>query len=118
MKKIAIVGAGISGTACAYRLEQLGFTGQLDIFDNKEGPFACNTYPELIPEILHRPISDFASYLNDQYGLTIKPACRILHSTKFLDKESNDFLTSTDNINIVEHVIYKDNDVDQHNIGK
>jgi cation diffusion facilitator CzcD-associated flavoprotein CzcO len=30
--RIAIFGAGISGLSCAFRLEQLGFTGHIDIY--------------------------------------------------------------------------------------
>ncbi|WP_078553601.1 hypothetical protein [Bacillus alkalicellulosilyticus] len=83
MKKVAIIGAGASGAACAFQLEKLDFNGIIHIFDNKKGPFEPNTYAELTPEILHRPIQDFIAYLADNYGLMLKSAARIFHSKNY-----------------------------------
>ncbi|NPV93477.1 MAG: NAD(P)-binding protein [Firmicutes bacterium] len=80
MKKVAIIGAGSSGMACAYRLEQLGFEGRIDIFESKRGPLEANIHTGLIAEFINRPVKDTLVSLSEKYDLNINPASTIYHS--------------------------------------
>ncbi|WP_134703997.1 NAD(P)-binding protein [Ammoniphilus sp. YIM 78166] len=44
--KVAIYGAGVSGLACAYQLERLGFTGQIHLYEEKEDIGVGNLWME------------------------------------------------------------------------
>lgn len=91
MKRVAIIGAGSSGMACACRLEQLGFEGRIDIFEKKEGPQQGNIQSTLIAEFINRPIKDPLLYLFDKYGLEVKPAATIYHSINHGPKTKAEF---------------------------
>ncbi|MCB2801561.1 NAD(P)-binding protein, partial [Listeria monocytogenes] len=72
--RIAILGAGISGLSCAFRLEQLGFQGEIEIFEEKGGIGVGTVYAEFISEMFHRPLRDILTYLNHKYSLYLRPA--------------------------------------------
>lgn len=81
--RVAIIGAGLSGLACACRLEQLGFAGQLDIFEEKGSIEEENVFAEFISELFHRPVRDMLAYLNQKYNLYLQPVQSIYASQHF-----------------------------------
>lgn len=80
MKRVAIIGAGSSGMACACRLEQLGFEGRIDIYEEKNNPWDGNMHAMLIAEFINRPIKDTLESLSQRHGIHIEPASTIYHS--------------------------------------
>lgn len=81
--KVAIIGAGLGGLSCAYRLEQLGFRGKIDIFEKKKAVGDGNVFMEFLSELFHRPITDFFAYIGEEYKLYLQPLHTIYHSQSF-----------------------------------
>jgi len=73
--KVAIIGAGISGLACAYELERLGVNPV--IFERRftVGDFHQHTGAML--QISSRPISDQLQYIRDKFDITLLPLNKI-----------------------------------------
>lgn len=71
--KIAIIGAGLAGLSCAYRLEQQDFQGTIDIFEKKPEVGGSNIFLEFVSELFHRPIEDFFSHIAKEYNLYLVP---------------------------------------------
>lgn len=101
MKKVAIIGAGASGMACACRLEQLGLAGSIDIFEAKQGPLDANIYTGLIAEFINRPVKDPLISLSEKYGLNLSPASTIYHSI------NHGPTTVTDFFGFLGYVVFK-----------
>ncbi len=71
--RVAILGAGLSGLACAHQLERWGIEAQ--IFERTER--VGKWFPENMEAILfamHRPFRDPVKMIEEQYGLTVRPA--------------------------------------------
>ena len=81
--RVAIVGAGLSGLACAFRLEQQGFQGTVDIYEKKSGVGHANIFLEFISELFHRPIDDLFVHLASEYKLYLLPHQTIYNSQSF-----------------------------------
>jgi flavin-dependent dehydrogenase len=69
--KVAIIGAGISGLACAGELEKYGISPV--IFEKKSYIGDAYAHVSVILEIIHRPIRDVLRYLRDNFDIDIKP---------------------------------------------
>ncbi len=69
--RIAIIGAGLSGLACAFELEKQGITA--DIYEHRNEVEGRFINLEGMLDILYRPIVDSFGYLSDKYGLFLKP---------------------------------------------
>lgn len=81
--KIAILGAGVSGLSCAFRLEQLGFNGEIDIYEERGDIGVGNIWIEYVAELMHRPIENMVSYLATRYQLYLLPLNAITSSINF-----------------------------------
>ncbi len=68
-KKVAIVGAGPAGIACACELRVLGYT--VDIFEAKEKPSGLTVYGIAPYKISNEEVLDEIDYLQNQLGFTI-----------------------------------------------
>lgn len=69
--KVAIIGAGLSGLACAFELERLGIRPV--IFEKKAYIGKEYMYASTTLRILDRTIRSSYSYLNHKYSLDLKP---------------------------------------------
>lgn len=80
--KIAIMGAGLSGLACAITLEKNGFSPVIFEKRNQVGDRFVNC--EALLPVLARPINDCYAYLSEKYGIFLQPIRNIrnmiLHS--------------------------------------
>ena len=69
-KKVAIIGAGPAGIACACELRTLGF--EVDIFEAKEKPSGLTVYGIAPYKITNEEVLREIDYLQSQLGFTIK----------------------------------------------
>jgi flavin-dependent dehydrogenase len=69
--EIAIIGAGISGLACAITLEKNGITPTIFEKRDKVGDRFVNG--EAMLDIFTRPVQDCIASLSDEYGIYLKP---------------------------------------------
>lgn len=99
--KIAIMGAGLSGTACGYGLQSLGL--KFDIYEQLHMVGARFANMEAILQILHKPYKDCFDFLDDNYGLRIQgisPISRlVIHgpTTKAIVEGELGYLTARGN---------------------
>ena len=69
-KKVAIIGAGPAGIACACELRTLGF--EVDIFEAKDKPSGLTVYGIAPYKITNEEVLREIDYLQNQLGFTIK----------------------------------------------
>ncbi len=69
-KKIAVIGAGPAGIACACELRTLGY--QVDIFEAKDKPSGLTVYGIAPYKITNEEVLDEVKYLQDQLGYNVK----------------------------------------------
>lgn len=69
-KKIAVIGGGPGGIACACELRTLGYT--VDIYEAKEKPSGLTVYGIAPYKITNEEVLDEVKYLQDQLGFGIK----------------------------------------------
>jgi len=69
-KKVAIIGAGPAGIACACELRLLGYT--VDMFESKEKPSGLIVYGIAPYKITNKEALDEVAYLENQLGFSIK----------------------------------------------
>ncbi|HEU4963310.1 MAG TPA: NAD(P)/FAD-dependent oxidoreductase [Bacilli bacterium] len=81
--RIAIIGAGLSGLACAHRLEQLGFDGQVDIFEERQDIGTGNVFLEYAGELFYRPVADIFAHYAEHYKLYLRPLQTIYKSLTY-----------------------------------
>jgi flavin-dependent dehydrogenase len=75
--KVAIMGAGFAGLACAIHLEQNGIYP--DIFEKRHRVGERFPNMEAIMHLMHRPIKDSLVYINNLLGVDLKPAA-VVHT--------------------------------------
>lgn len=73
--EIAIMGAGLSGLACAITLEKNGITPTIFEKRSRIGDRFVNG--EVLLNIFSRPVHDCIASLSDQYGIFLKPTSTI-----------------------------------------
>jgi flavin-dependent dehydrogenase len=73
--KIAIMGAGLSGLACALTLEKYGISP--DIFEKRRRVGDRFVNCEIFLSALTRPVKDPVAYLAEEYGLYLNPVTNI-----------------------------------------
>lgn len=82
---IAIMGAGLSGLACAITLEKNGITPTIFEKRSKVGDRFVNG--EVLLSIFSRPIHDCIASLSDEYGIYLKPTSNIQRMELFSKHE-------------------------------
>lgn len=75
MKKVGIIGAGVSGLACAIELEKHGIKPV--IFEEKHMVGSPMSFARMSLNFLFRPVRDQINYLKSKYNLNIKPISNI-----------------------------------------
>ncbi|KHE72089.1 NAD(P)-binding protein [Halobacillus sp. BBL2006] len=73
--KIAIMGAGLSGLACALTLEKNGY--HADIFEKRGMVGDRMIFAEGVSSIFHTPIDDYIKFLSETYDIHLKPTGNI-----------------------------------------
>ncbi len=82
---IAIMGAGLSGLACAITLEKHGITPT--IFEKRSQPGDRFVNGEILLSIFTRPKHDDIASLSEEYGIFLKPAAQIQKMNLFSKNE-------------------------------
>lgn len=75
--KVAIMGAGLSGLACAITLEQHGI--EPVIFEKRSQVGDRFVNGEVMLSLFTRPVNDSIAYLSEQYGIFLHPVAPILN---------------------------------------
>jgi len=87
-KKIAIIGAGPAGIACACELRTLGY--EVDIFEAKDKPSGLTVYGIAPYKISNEEVLKEVAYLQNQLGFNIKYNCAITSKDQ-INKLENDY---------------------------
>jgi glutamate synthase (NADPH/NADH) small chain len=69
-KKVAIIGSGAAGIACACELRLIGYT--VDIYEAKDKPSGLTIYGIAPYKLTNQAVMDEMDYLQKQFGYTIK----------------------------------------------
>jgi dihydropyrimidine dehydrogenase (NAD+) subunit PreT len=69
-KKIAVIGAGPAGIACACELRTLGY--EVDVFEAKSEPSGLALHGTAPYKILNQEVSEELDYLREQFGFDLK----------------------------------------------
>jgi len=69
-KKVAVIGAGPSGIACACELRTLGY--DVDVFEAKSEPSGLALHGTAPYKILNQEVRDELDYLKQEFGFTLK----------------------------------------------
>ncbi|MGM8363933.1 NAD(P)-binding protein [Virgibacillus sp. W0181] len=83
--KVAIMGAGLSGLACAITLEKNGISPTIYEKGSRVGDRFVNG--EVLLDILNRPIDDCIADLSNRYGIYLKPTSTIQSMELFSKNE-------------------------------
>jgi len=83
--KVAIMGAGLSGLACAITLEKYGI--EPTVFESRKVIGDRFVNAEIFLSILTRPINDVVSYLTEEYGIAIHPISNIKNLHLYSENE-------------------------------
>lgn len=86
-KKVAIVGAGPSGIACACELRTHGY--QVDLFEAKEKPSGLTVYGVAPYKITNKDVLDEMEYLQNQFGYSVNYNSPIESKEQLDEIESN-----------------------------
>jgi flavin-dependent dehydrogenase len=73
--KVAIMGAGMSGLSCAIALEKQGVTPS--IFENRGCVGDRFVNAESMFHVFNSPVKDCLHYLNEEYGIALKPVAEV-----------------------------------------
>ncbi len=85
--KIAIIGAGLSGLACALTLEKYGY--QADIFEKRQMVGDRFVIAEAMFSMLHTPFEDEIRNLSEKHGIHLTPATNIQKVFSYSKNESS-----------------------------
>jgi dihydropyrimidine dehydrogenase (NAD+) subunit PreT len=86
-KKVAVIGAGPAGIACACELRVMGYA--VDLFEAKEKPSGLTVYGIAPYKITNEEVLDEVSYLQDQLGFNINYNSAIKTKEQLTDMENN-----------------------------
>jgi glutamate synthase (NADPH/NADH) small chain len=86
-KKVAIVGAGPAGIACACELRTLGYA--VEIFEAKEKPSGLAVHGVAPYKITNEEVLKEISYLQNQLGFTIKYNSAIISKKQIVELEED-----------------------------
>ncbi|WP_430787322.1 NAD(P)-binding protein [Virgibacillus flavescens] len=85
--KIAIMGAGLSGLACALTLEKHGY--QADIFERRGMVGDRFIVAEAMFAMFHKPFDDMVKYLTEEHDIHLKPTCNTQRVYSHSENESS-----------------------------
>lgn len=85
--RIAIIGAGMAGLACAYELEKYGITPDIFEVQDAVGGRGFNHMAGWM-NIMYRPIKDAIEYLKNDFGIVVKPNERVTRVDFYSKNES------------------------------
>lgn len=83
--KVAIMGAGLSGLACALTLEKNGITPT--VFEKRSELGDRFVNGELLLSVLSHPIRDCLAYFAEDYGIFLQPLANIKQLTLYSENE-------------------------------
>jgi len=83
--RVAIMGAGLSGLACAITLEKHGI--QPEIFEKRSRVGDRFVNGEVLLSIFTRPVHDCIASLSEQYGIYLRPTGNIQKMTVYSKRE-------------------------------
>ena len=86
-KKVAVIGAGPAGIACACELRTMGYT--VDVFEAKDKPSGLTVYGIAPYKITNEEVLDEVSYLQEQLGFNISYNAAIKTKEQLTDMENN-----------------------------
>ncbi len=86
-KKVAVIGAGPAGIACACELRMLGYT--VDIYEAKDKPTGLLLYGNAPYKITNEEVFQETSYLQDQLGYNVKYNTPINSKEQLAELENN-----------------------------
>ena len=86
-KKVAVIGAGPAGIACACELRTLGYA--VDVFEAKAKPSGLTVYGIAPYKITNEEVLDEVAYLQDQLGFNINYNAAIKTKEQLTDMEKN-----------------------------
>jgi len=86
-KKVAVIGAGPAGIACACELRTLGYT--VDVFEAKDKPTGLLLYGNAPYKITNEEVFEETSFLQDQLGYNVKYNSPINSKEQILELENN-----------------------------
>lgn len=84
--KVAVIGAGISGLACAHQLERYGVVP--DIFEERSRSGDLFTHCAVLLQIMHRPVRDMIRDIYESYNISIAPLNTVKKITMHASKTS------------------------------
>ncbi|WLR49830.1 NAD(P)-binding protein [Bacillus tianshenii] len=96
--KIAIIGAGLSGLACAITLEKHGYF--VDIFEKRGMVGDRFVVAETMSSMLHIPIDDGVKYFSEEHDIHLKPSSNIRKMYVYSPNESACFEGHLGSINM------------------
>jgi glutamate synthase (NADPH/NADH) small chain len=86
-KKVAVIGSGPAGLACACELRTLGY--MVDVFEAKDKPSGLTVYGIAPYKITNEEVLDEVSYLQDQLGFKINYNSPVKTKEQLSEIESN-----------------------------
>lgn len=92
MLRVAIMGAGLAGLACAHQLERYGF--KPDIFEKRHRVGERFPNMEVILQLVHRPMVDPLAKLSRRWSLNLRPAA-VLHTLDIITPEAGAHIEGT-----------------------
>ncbi|WP_334077809.1 NAD(P)/FAD-dependent oxidoreductase [Paenibacillus sanfengchensis] len=96
--KVAVMGAGLSGLACAIRLEQMGVSPT--VFEKRSCPGDRFANMEALISVFSRPIRDEIAFLADRYQIYLQPSSNI---SEFVIRSANEKAVLTGNLGFCNH---------------
>ncbi len=84
--RVAIIGAGVSGLACANELERHGIAP--DVFEDRWRCGELFPHVGVLLQIMHRPVKDLVQDLQENYDIHIKPLGKLKKITMYAPKTS------------------------------
>jgi len=73
--RVAVIGAGVAGLACAVTLERLGI--ETVVYEQGDKPGQAFAHVGVVMPVMHRPFTDLRRELRTGYGLDLEPVAPV-----------------------------------------